>query len=67
METNPTATRAVALQLDNATLERIEALQVRLNGPTRGALLRHLVNEGIKATEEKVSAVQRLERSGSYG
>lgn len=51
--------RAVALRLDPETLAKIEAMRDRLHGPSRAALLRFLVREGLSLTEE------RLARSGA--
>ena len=50
------ALQSVALRLDPGTLARIEALRDRLNRPTRGALLRFLVGEGLRSVEAQLEA-----------
>ena len=52
----PLPLQSVALRLDPPTLARIEALRDRLNRPTRGALLRFLVNEGLRQGEATLAA-----------
>jgi hypothetical protein len=42
--------------LDPPTLARVEALRDRLNRPSRGALLRFLVAEGLRHAEATVEA-----------
>jgi hypothetical protein len=57
-EPPPPARRSVALRLDPVTLARVEALRDRLNQPTRGALLRFLVGEGLQSTEARLGAME---------
>ena len=47
----PLPLQSVALRLDPPTLARVEALRDRLNHPSRGALLRFLVAEGLRHAE----------------
>lgn len=58
----------VSLRLDAFTLEGVEELRKRLNGPSRGALLRYLVSAGVDATFEKLSELEsrygKLDLSG---
>jgi hypothetical protein len=42
--------------LDPPTLARVEALRDRLNRPSRGALLRFLVSEGLRHAEATLEA-----------
>lgn len=53
-EPPPPALRSVALRLDPVTFARLEALRDQLNRPTRGALLRFLVREGLRSTETQL-------------
>jgi hypothetical protein len=53
-EPPPPSLRSVALRLDPVTLARLEALRDRLNRPTRGALLRFLVGEGLRSAEAQL-------------
>ncbi len=52
----PMPLQSVGLRLSQSDLARIEALRDRLNGPTRGALLRWLVCEGLRAAEAQLAA-----------
>jgi hypothetical protein len=45
--------------LDPPTLARVEALRDRLNRPSRGALLRFLVAEGLRHAEATLEAARR--------
>ena len=54
----PLPLQSVALRLDPPTLARVEALRDRLNRPTRGALLRFLVNEGLRQGEATLEATR---------
>lgn len=53
-EPPPLPLQSVALRLDPVTLARLEALRDRLNRPSRGALLRHLVGEGLRSAEAQL-------------
>lgn len=53
-EPPPLRLQSVALRLDPVTLARLEALRDRLNRPTRGALLRFLVGEGLQSAEAQL-------------
>ena len=55
----PLPLQSVALRLDPPTLARIEALRDRLNHPSRGALLRFLVAEGLRHAEATLEAARR--------
>jgi hypothetical protein len=44
--------------LDPPTLARVEALRDQLNRPSRGALLRFLVNEGLRHAEATLEAAR---------
>jgi hypothetical protein len=44
--------------LDPPTLARVEALRDRLNHPSRGALLRFLVSEGVRHAEATMEAAR---------
>lgn len=50
---------STTLRLEPATLEAVDNLAQRLNGPTRGALLRYLVREGIRTTEATLAEAGR--------
>jgi len=52
----PASLQSVALRLDAVTLARIAALRDRLNRPTRGALLRFLIGEGLRMAEAQLLA-----------
>lgn len=52
----PLPLQSVALRLDPVTLARLEALRDRLNRPTRGAVLRFLVGEGLRSAEAQLGA-----------
>lgn len=52
----PLPLASVALRLDPPTLARVEALRDRLNRPSRGAVLRFLVNEGLRHAEATMEA-----------
>ena len=52
----PLPLASVALRLDPPTLARVEALRDRLNRPSRGALLRFLVAEGLRHAEATLEA-----------
>ena len=47
----PLPLQSVAVRMDAPTLARIEALRDRHNRPSRGALLRFLVAEGLRLAE----------------
>jgi len=47
-----------ALRLDPPTLARVEALRDRLHHPSRGALLRFLVAEGLRHAEAALEAAR---------
>ena len=51
-----TTLQSVELRLDPVTLARIAALRDRLNRPTRGALLRFLIGEGLRSAEAQLQA-----------
>lgn len=57
LASQPSATlQSVALRLDAVTLARIAALRDRLSRPTRGALLRFLIGEGLRSAEAQLQA-----------
>lgn len=50
----PPAEKPLSLRVDLATLARIEAMRDRLNRPSRGALLRFLLGEGLRHAEAQL-------------
>lgn len=50
----PPAVKPLSLRVDLGTLARIEALRDRLNQPSRGALLRFLLGEGLRHAEAQL-------------
>ena len=54
----PLPLQSVALRLDPPTLARVEALRDRLNHPTRGAVLRFLLAEGLRHAETALEAAR---------
>jgi len=55
----PLPLQSVALRLDSVALARVEALRDRLNHPSRGALLRFLVAEGLRHAEVTLEEAAR--------
>ena len=56
---SPRPLQSVALRLDPAAVARVEALRDRLNHPSRGALLRFLVAEGLRHAEATLEEAAR--------
>lgn len=52
----PLPLASVPLRLDSVALARVEALRDRLNRPSRAALLRYLVTEGLRHAEASLEA-----------
>lgn len=55
----PPCVKPVSARVDAVTLARIEALRDQLNRPSRGALLRFLLTEGLRHAEAQ------LQRAGA--
>ena len=53
------------MRLDPPTLARVEALRDRLNHPSRGAVLRFLVAEGLRHAEATLEEAGRHPSEGS--
>jgi hypothetical protein len=59
----PLPLQSVALRLDPPALARVDALRERLNHPSRGALLRFLIGEGLRSAEAQLAEAAALDRA----
>jgi hypothetical protein len=55
----PLPLQSVAIRMDSVALARVEAVRDRLNRPSRAALLRFLVNEGLRHAEATLEQAAR--------
>jgi hypothetical protein len=66
-EPAPPPRLSVSLRLDPATLAAVDALALRLNRATRGAMLAYLVRAGLSATDAQLTEAAATDAGGGRG